>query len=212
MDKLFPTGDSQTFVKFKDMNDGSHAEVVYAVTTGGGGGGGAGTPVVDNAGVRWLWVYDKEAGTSTYISFATGAAGTPTFPITPDADTSVQVSNFPATQPVSGPLTNAELRASRLPVSSSIPTTSAGTILSLTTAATGTNFTAFASQACVALDIVNNTGVTIEYRRGGAGTAMQIPSGAARMVIGITNADQVSVRRTDTSNTAVTLQAEAFTA
>lgn len=100
----------------------------------------------------------------------------------------------------------------RLPVNSSIPTSGSGTILALTTAATGANFTAFAAQACVALDIVNNTGVTIEYRRGGAGTAMQIPSGAARMVIGITNANQIDVRRTDASNTPVTLQAEAFVA
>lgn len=66
---------------------------------GGAGGGGAGTPVVDNAGVRWLWIYDKDTATSTYISFTTGAAGTPTFPITPDADTSVQVSGTVTTSP-----------------------------------------------------------------------------------------------------------------
>lgn len=111
---------------------------------------------------------------------------------------------------VVGPLTNAELRASRVPVASSIPVASSATILGLTTAATGTNWTAFASQACSALDIVNNTGVTVEYRRGAAGTAMQIPTGAARMVIGITNANQIDMRRTDTANTQVTLQAEAF--
>lgn len=131
-DKQFPTGDSQTFIRFKDMGDGTHAEVIYVVNPSGGGGGGgaagvAGTPVVDNAGVRWLWVYDKDAGTSTYVSFATGATGTPTFPLTPDADTSVQVSNFPATQPVSGtvtantgltqPLTDTQLRAAAVPVS-----------------------------------------------------------------------------------------------
>jgi hypothetical protein len=102
------------------------------------------------------------------------------------------------------------LVAGRLPTVSSVPTVASGTILSLTTNATGTTFTAFASQACTALDIVNNTGVTVEYRRGGAGTAMQIPAGAARMVIGITNASQVDVRRTDTSNTQVAVQAEAF--
>jgi hypothetical protein len=112
----------------------------------------------------------------------------------------------------SGGLTDAQLRASRVPVSSSVPTAGASTILALTTAATGTNFTAFSDAACIALDIVNNTGVTIEYRRGGAGVAMQIPPDAARMVIGITNANQISVRRTDTSNTQVTIQAEAFTA
>ena len=104
------------------------------------------------------------------------------------------------------------LASGRVPVNSSIPTSGSGTILALTTANPGTTYTAFASQACVALDIVNNTGTTIEYRRNATGTAMQIPSGAARMVIGITNANQIEVRRTDTSNTTVTLQAEAFTA
>ena len=39
---------------------------------------------------------------------------------------------------------------------------------------------------------------------------MQIPSGAARMVIGITNANQIDVRRTDTGNSQVTVQAEAI--
>lgn len=95
-------------------------------------------------------------------------------------------------------------------VLSSVPNASSGTILGLTTSATGTTYTAFGSQACTGLDVVNNTGTTIEYRRGGAGTAMQIPTGTARIVIGITNANQVDVRRTDTSNTQVTLQAEAF--
>lgn len=102
------------------------------------------------------------------------------------------------------------LSSGRVPVLSSIPTVTSGTILSLTTNATGTTYTAFASQVCTALDIVNNTGVTIEYRRGAAGIAMQIPNGAARMVIGITNANQIDVRRTDTSNITVTIQAEAF--
>ncbi len=103
------------------------------------------------------------------------------------------------------------LTAGRAPSVSSVPTAGSGTILSLTTNATGATFNAFSSQACVALDIVNNTNTTIEYRRNGVGTAMQIPAGAARMVIGITDASQISVRRTDTSNTQVTVQAEALT-
>lgn len=82
-----------------DNGDGTKTLVVSS--TGGSGSGAAGTPVVDNAGVRWLWVYDAAAGTSAYINFTTGSAGSPTFPVTPDADTSVQVSNFPATQPIS---------------------------------------------------------------------------------------------------------------
>lgn len=103
------------------------------------------------------------------------------------------------------------LVGNRMPVQNSVPTAATGAILALTTNATGTTFTAFSASACIALDIVNNTGTTIEYRRGGTGTALQIPTGSARLVVGITNADQVGVRRTDTSNVQVSLQAEAFT-
>lgn len=92
----------------------------------------------------------------------------------------------------------------------SLPTVTSGTILSLTTNATGTTYTAFSSTTCTALDLVNNTGVTIEYRRGASGSAMQIPDKSARLIIGITNANQIDVRRTDVSNTTVSLQAEAF--
>lgn len=109
-------------------------------------------------------------------------------------------------------LTDAQLRASPVPVRSSVPTATSAVILAVQTSANGSDWTAFQAQACLALDIVNNTGTTIEYRRGAAGTAMQIPADSARMVIAITNANQIEVRRTDVGTTRVTLQAEAFTA
>lgn len=112
-------------------------------------------------------------------------------------------------QPVSGPLTNTELRAS--PVPSSVAVASSVTILNLTTAALGSSWTAFSSQSCTALDIVNNTSIAIEYRRNGSGNPMQITSGAGRLVVGITNANQIEVRRVDLSDTQVIIQAEAIT-
>lgn len=93
---------------------------------------------------------------------------------------------------------------------STIPLASTVTVVSVTTAATGTNWTAFSSQECDALDIVNNSGTTIEYRRNGAGSAIPIPTGSARLVLGIDNASDISVRRSDTSNTQVTITAEAM--
>jgi hypothetical protein len=96
------------------------------------------------------------------------------------------------------------------PMPSSVPGAVSATILSLTTAATGSNWTAFASQACNSLDIVNTASVAIEYRRGGAGNAMTILSGSSRLVVGITNASDISVRRVDQSNTTVTIPAEAI--
>lgn len=91
----------------------------------------------------------------------------------------------------------------------SLPFSGSVDILSVQTAADGTSFVAFASNDCRALDIVNTTGTTIEYRRNGAGTAMPIPDGSSRLVIGITNANQVSVRRKDLAVTQVTAHAEA---
>jgi hypothetical protein len=111
--------------------------------------------------------------------------------------------------PVSGPLTDTQLRAS--PVPSGVPQASSVVIMSLTTAATGSNYTAFSSQTCNSLDIVNSSSVAIEYRRGATGNAMTILSGSSRLVAGITNANQIDVRRTDLSNTQITIPAEAIT-
>jgi hypothetical protein len=98
------------------------------------------------------------------------------------------------------------------PMPVSVPLAVSAVILTLTTAATGTNWTAFSSQACDALDLTNSSSVAIEYRRGATGNAMQVLSGASRLIVGITNANQIDVRRVDTSNTQITIQAEALTA
>jgi hypothetical protein len=96
------------------------------------------------------------------------------------------------------------------PMPASVPGAVSATILTLTTAATGANYTAFSSQACNSLDIVNTSSVAIEYRRGGAGNAMTILSGSSRLVVGITDANQIGVRRVDQSNTQITIPAEAI--
>jgi hypothetical protein len=96
------------------------------------------------------------------------------------------------------------------PMPVSVPGAVSATIMSVTTAAVGTNYTAFSSQTCNCLDIVNTSSVAIEYRRGATGTAMTILSGSSRLVVGITNANQIDVRRVDTSNTQITIPAEAI--
>jgi hypothetical protein len=90
------------------------------------------------------------------------------------------------------------------------PTVASASIVTAATANPGSTYTAFGSAACNGLDIVNETGVAIEYRRGGAGSPMQIGAGRSRLVVGITNANEVSVRRVDQSNTSVTVAAEAL--
>ena len=93
-----------------------------------------------------------------------------------------------------------------------VPFASSVVIVTAQTAASGANWTAFGAQACTALDIVNQTGADIEYRRGGAGNSIKVPTGTSRMVIGITDASSISVRRVDQTNTQVTVSAEAIVA
>jgi hypothetical protein len=95
---------------------------------------------------------------------------------------------------------------------SSIPLASSAIIVSIQTSTTGSNWVSFSSQACNALDIVNVSGFTIEYRRGGTGDSIPIPTGSARLVVGITNASDISLRRVDLSNTQITITSEALTA
>lgn len=150
------------------------------------------------------------------VKIGVGADGSATdvstanpMPITAPSALSVTVGNFPVSQAVTGPLTNTELRAS--PIPAGVPSATSVVIMSLTTAATGSNYTAFSSQTCNSLDIVNSSSVSIEYRRGAAGNSMTILSGSSRLVVGITNANQIDVRRVDLSNTQITIPAEAIT-
>ena len=92
-----------------------------------------------------------------------------------------------------------------------LPVVSSAVILSVTTDASGTGWVSFGASPCTHLDLVNTSAVSIEYRRGGVGSSMPIPAGAARLVSGIADASDISVRRVDQSTTPVTLSAEALT-
>ena len=149
--------------------------------------------------------------------------------------------------PVTGPLTDTQLRATAVPVSAAalpLPSGAATdvtvqavrdrlpvalgrqasnasvsvidgipvvSILNLSTDALGSNFTAFSSNLCYEMEIANDTGTGLEYKRGGTGLAMGIPSGAIKRIRGITNSSQVSVRRSDLVNTPVVVKAEIVT-
>jgi hypothetical protein len=93
---------------------------------------------------------------------------------------------------------------SRQPV---IPSMASGGNISVQTATLGTNYTAFSSQVCKQLTISNQSGTVVEVRQGAAGVALQIPTGAFYTFFGITNTNQLDVRRTDVSNTQITLTA-----
>ena len=66
---------------------------------------------------------------------------------------------------------------------------------------------AIAANVAKQLTLVNNSGTTISFRQDGAGVALDIPTGSSFTILGLDNANQISVRRTDTSNTQVTVGA-----
>lgn len=88
-----------------------------------------------------------------------------------------------------------------------IPAMSSAGHTSVQTAATGTNWTAFASQACKQLTISNQTGTTIEFRQGATGVGFQVPTGSFYTFFGLSNASAIDARRVDTTNTQVTVTA-----
>jgi hypothetical protein len=82
--------------------------------------------------------------------------------------------------------------------------------VSVTTAATGTNWTNFGSQTCKKLVLINDTTVDLVWRR--EGETLYVPLPGANGVIGsvvingISNTDDVEVKRADDSGTQKTLR------
>lgn len=77
--------------------------------------------------------------------------------------------------------------------------------ISVATSTTGADFTAFSAQACTQLTISNNTGTTIEFAVSGTGVAFPVFPATYYTFFGITDASSLSVRRTDQSDTSVTV-------
>lgn len=74
----------------------------------------------------------------------------------------------------------------------------------------GPAFVGATAAAANALDVTNNTGYDIEYRRGGAGDAFPILAGQSRLIVGISNANEIAFRRIDLG-TAVAIKYEVIT-
>lgn len=69
--------------------------------------------------------------------------------------------------------------------------------IQLSTLAAGATFVSFPNVQCTQVTISNASGVTIDVRQGGAGDSMQIPNNTVVYLHGLTNANQLAVRRTD---------------
>lgn len=87
------------------------------------------------------------------------------------------------------------------------PQMASGGNISAQTANPGTTYTAFGSQACKQVTIVNDTGTTILVQQGGAGVGVPIFDQSAFSFFGLSNANVLGVKRKDDGNTPVTVAA-----
>lgn len=76
------------------------------------------------------------------------------------------------------------------------------------TAATGSNWTAWASHVCKAMRVHNPNTVDVDIRRGTGGDEVTVPAGSVRTFWGVNDSAQLYARRTDQSGTQVYVQAE----
>lgn len=177
--------------------DAIAALLATLVSSGGGGGGGGGDASASNQ--------------STQIT-AANLTNTKLDEIKVKQDT--QITTLGTLNTKTPALGQAAMSASQPVVIASdqsnlavIPLMASGGNVSAQTNATGTNWTAYGSQVCRQCTLSNQTGTTIEVRQGGSGVGLQIPTGAFYTFFGITNTNQLEVRRVDTSNTQVTVTA-----
>ena len=99
---------------------------------------------------------------------------------------------------------NTGISSATFPVNAAFLT---GGNMNVSTSATGTAYTAFSSQVCSQLTISNDTGTKLDVRQGGAGDPFRVLDSTYYTFFGITDASQISVKRTDNSVTPVTVYA-----
>ena len=123
--------------------------------------------------------------------------------------------------PVTGGLTDTQLRSSAVPISGTVNLGTLGTaatatlqrftpvtIGTVTTSDTGANWVALADHAGRYVDFQNTSEHDLEYQRGGAGNSMRIPASSGRVIPVSANANELSVRRVDTDNAQITCSYE----
>lgn len=86
-----------------------------------------------------------------------------------------------------------------------VPKMNNGGNASAQSSATGANFVALAAQACSQITFLNNTGTAVEVRQGGAGVAIPVIDQTYFTLYGLTNANQLEIRRVDQDNAQVTI-------
>lgn len=79
---------------------------------------------------------------------------------------------------------------------------------SVSTDSNGSTWVTLPSGACRAVDLVNPSDTAIAYRRNATGELMVVLPVSTRGIIGITNSNQIQIRRLDQANTVTTIYFE----
>jgi hypothetical protein len=79
---------------------------------------------------------------------------------------------------------------------------------SISTSSTGNQWQALANQACKYVSLQNVSDADVDIQRNGTGAIWTLSAGYGKTFRGITNANQLAIRKSDQSNTRVTLQYE----
>jgi hypothetical protein len=88
-----------------------------------------------------------------------------------------------------------------------VPKMSTGAFISMTTSASGTPYVSFASQLCSQLTISNDSGSSLDVLQNSTGVAFKIIPLTYFTLYGLQNANTISIRRSDTSSTQLTVTA-----
>ena len=81
-------------------------------------------------------------------------------------------------------------------------------LISIATSSTGNEFVTLPTQPCKQLTIFNLTGAMLSFQRHGTGPTIEIPDGVSWMFRGLSDASNLSVKRTDSNGSPVTFKAE----
>lgn len=78
----------------------------------------------------------------------------------------------------------------------------------VSTDSNGSTWVTLPSGACRAVDLVNSSDAAIAYRRNGGGESMVVLPLSSRGIVGVTNSNQIQIRRLDQANTVTTIYFE----
>lgn len=186
-------------------------QLLVSGATGGGGGGTSNTTEVTQLAVKAaVEAVNSDLGAP---ADAVATTDTGTFSITALIKRGLQRwTSLLAILPAS---LGAKASAASLPVVlasdqatlSVAPVLTAGGHISVSTAVSGTGYTAFGGQACKQITICNGSGIDIGVTVGGAGVEVPVFAGTYMTFFGLTNANQLHVRRVDTGTVQVPVTA-----